>query len=139
MGECGCIYVGDYDPIEVLQDGNRKARKTHKCDECGTEIKLGQEYECVVGKYDGDLEAYRTCLDCVSIRKVFFCSGWAYSMILEHLGEHINEMEGKISAECLLSLTPGARDKVFDMIEDVWEELNLDDEAEAAEAQEGGK
>ena len=42
-------------------------------------------------------------------------------MIFEYLKEHINEMGGEISEDCIIQLTPKARDKVCGIIEDYWE------------------
>ena len=51
-----------------------KARKQHECVECRKPILVGQEYEKVTGKWDGDIDTVRTCSVCLEVRKEFFCS-----------------------------------------------------------------
>lgn len=58
----------DYDPPEFVSTDTRKARTTHKCCECGHEIKPGEKYEHVVGKWDGTLSTFDTCEKCVDLR-----------------------------------------------------------------------
>jgi len=129
MSSCSCIYVEDYDEPEFYSATERKARKEHSCCECGRTIEPKEKYEHVSGKWD-DIQTYKTCLDCVSVRKSFFCEGYYHLNIWESVGEHLLEIDGELSSECLLSLTPRAREKVCDIIEEVFEELNEMDEEE---------
>ena len=126
MESCSCIYECVDDPIELISDTKRKARKIHVCGECGRDILLGEVYEYHVGKSDGILETHKTCADCLSIRTEFFCDGWLYGMIRERLAEHIGEEDGDIASDCLLRLTPKARADVCELIERVWEESDED-------------
>ena len=70
---------------------------------------------------------YHTCDDCLSVRKAFFCDGWHNELVWEYLAEHIDEMDGKISSDCLIPLTPTARNKVCDMIQECWERYGDND------------
>jgi len=54
------------------------------------------------------------------MREAFFCSGYPPGRIWEALGGHVAEMDGQIASACLLALTPGARAKVLDEIDDYW-------------------
>ena len=45
-----------------------KGRKDHKCCECGCQIQRGTEHECVNGKWEGSMDTYRTCTQCVKLR-----------------------------------------------------------------------
>jgi hypothetical protein len=128
MKACGCIYVGDYDPADFYTATIQKARKIHTCSECGCEIKPGNRYEKVFGKWGGDLSTYKTCPDCLSVRDVFFCDGFFHGMIWERLAEHISDMDGKISSECLVALTSKARSDVCEIIERVWGDGDDDEE-----------
>ena len=58
----------DYDPPEFVSTDTRTARKQHKCCECGHEIKPGEKYEHVAGKWDGRLGTFDTCEKCVDLR-----------------------------------------------------------------------
>lgn len=85
MSECGvCVGTGyDGGAGETLCEEIRKARKPHFCCECGDAIKVGDRYEYIFGKWEGDLLAYRTCLACMEIRNAFCCDGWIYTQLWE--------------------------------------------------------
>ena len=50
-------------------------------------IAVRDTYERVVGKWDGEIETYRTCLACAEIRKAMCCEGWTYTMLWEDFAE----------------------------------------------------
>ena len=124
--ECACIYDEPDSYTDELSCKLVVSRKNHKCGECSCDIKKGDIYESFVGVNEGHFYTHKTCADCLSIRDKFFCSGWHWGMILERLQEHIDEMYGQISADCILSLTSGAQLIVFDYIESTWRQLELD-------------
>jgi hypothetical protein len=76
----------------------------------------------MAGIWDGIFNTHKTCNDCLSIRNEFFCEGWFYGFIYENFWEHIREVAGQISTDCILSLTPGAKERVLDMIDRLWED-----------------
>lgn len=122
MPDCACVYVDDLDCcVEFDNKTYPIARKVHICGECGTEIQPGQKYERTANKSDGDVSTLKTCMDCVSLRDEFFCSGYMYTRVLEDLREHILGLEGEIASECIVNLTPKARAWVCDTIEEAWE------------------
>jgi hypothetical protein len=123
MSDCACVYVGDLDGPEFHFVKKPTARKPHKCGECDRDIEPGEIYERGWGIWDGCLDTHKTCLDCVSVRTAFFCDGWLYGGIWERLHEHIDEMQGQIASDCILPLTARAREKVFEIIGEVWAEL----------------
>jgi hypothetical protein len=108
------------EPAEVFTSSSPTARKPHKCCECRREIAVGEKYSLDAGRWGGDWQKFRTCGDCLSIRKVFFCGGFEYETVLEHVGEHINNANGEVSSDWIVQLTPRAADMIFNMIEDVW-------------------
>lgn len=122
--DCSCIYVGDYDDTETIHEKRLKAKKSHTCDECCNGIVPGTTYERYVGKFNGKVETHRTCSTCLDLRITFFCAGWIWGGLYEALWEHISEMDGQISSECLLSLTPAARDVVIGMIDDYFKDTD---------------
>jgi len=74
--ECGC--QNDYcdydgDPPDFYDQSWRKARIIHTCCECGRDIRPGERYEYVSGKWDGDIDVYKTCEQCVAIAEEYFC------------------------------------------------------------------
>ncbi len=46
----------------------RKARKEHKCCECGSGIDPGETYQKITGLFEGTWEEYKTCQVCQNIR-----------------------------------------------------------------------
>ena len=122
MSDCSCIYVDSDNRPEFYSERRPFARKEHTCYECGRKIEIGEKYENVAGKWGDGFSNYKTCIDCLSIRDQFFCQGFFYGELCNDLWEHISEMAGQISADCILELTPGARDRVLDMIDRLWED-----------------
>ena len=123
MDNCSCVYV-DLDEVQpdFFSQRTPTARKPHKCHECHRDILSGEKYEYVIGKWEGEFNTWKTCSDCLSIRKSFFCEGYYFGGLFECLYEHILDMNGEISSDCLTPLTKVARDKVCDMIEEVWQD-----------------
>ncbi len=62
--DCFC----DYDPPSVYRAKLARARKTHRCDECGGAIAPGELYENVFGVWAGDASTVRTCERCYDLR-----------------------------------------------------------------------
>jgi hypothetical protein len=86
MSDCNaCIYTGadEGDPPEFLKSTVVTARKDHKCCECHAVIPPKTKYERTVGKWDGDMNHYETCLPCAEIREAFCCDGWVYGQLWE--------------------------------------------------------
>jgi hypothetical protein len=59
-----CEISDDDGPAEVWQEETRRARKPHKCCECGGMILPGQTYERVFWVFDGTAAHAETCADC---------------------------------------------------------------------------
>ena len=129
--KCSCIPLDFDDWVEIIEKKVGTSDEESMCDECCSRINPGENREYIRADHDGRVFENVTCHDCLSIRDVFFCD-FSYRRIHSDLREHIDNLDGEVSAECLLSLTPRARDIVFSYIEDVWKEIveNLDDEEE---------
>jgi hypothetical protein len=65
MSGCDCY---DYDPPSVYRQQARRARKPHKCCDCGAEIKPGDEYLSIFGVWEGEAESFCMCLLCEDMR-----------------------------------------------------------------------
>ena len=65
MSSC-CIYE---DGPDVFSEAWRKARKLHRCCECGSDIENGEVYEYVKGLWDGHWSEYKTCEKCADLRE----------------------------------------------------------------------
>ena len=46
-------------------------------------------------------------------------------MVLDDIRDHIEEIDGEISSDCILSLSNEARDVLFDLIEDAYRLLEI--------------
>lgn len=72
-----------------------KARKTHKCCECGGEIKIGETYDHLSGIWDGEPGRFKTCQDCINLRdrleKIF--PNLCYEYEIEHLDQWVFDSE----------------------------------------------
>ena len=128
MSDCSCVYfyTNDFEGPSCYAQTFRKARKTHRCYECHSEIRRGDRYEEVTGVWDGRPDRFRTCLDCVSVRDAFFCDGFEYGGVWEYLHEHLRNCAHTTPTEALARLTPYAREEVCSFIEKQW--AKLDDE-----------
>ena len=118
--ECSCKV--DIDP-DIGPDCHKEkivtARKKHRCYECFQDIQPGEKYEYVSGIWDGDPQTYKTCLDCKSIRNVFFDS-WQYTRVWDDFQYEFGYAGSAIPESCIAELTPGARDGVCKFIETGW-------------------
>jgi hypothetical protein len=62
----------------------RRARKEHRCCECGETICIGQKHEHYSGiDADGNPCRYRTCLPCAAIRERYCPDGWMWGFLAE--------------------------------------------------------
>jgi hypothetical protein len=96
-----------------------KARKIHICSECKREINPKERYEFISGVYDGVFTEYKTCMDCVSLKDSFFGS-YYFTRIWEDFIENMDDCDWRVPEKCLAKLTPAARAKVCESIENYW-------------------
>lgn len=136
---CGCVYAEPEFVYEVVTEERVTAtRNAGSCCECGRAIKKGDVYEHYVGKESesGPTVTFFTCADCLSIRDEFFCGSWVFGLVLDDLAAHINDVDGEVSSECLLRLTKKARERVIDMIDEVFKEIDYWEDWDAGKVQE---
>lgn len=105
-----CIGSDDYETAEFYSYEYPKARKQHTCCECRRPIEKGQQYERYASKFDGVMESYKTCTDCMNIRRAFTCDG----MASPPFGDLWYEIQGNFphlkSTACLTKIkTPSAK------------------------------
>jgi len=123
--ECACTVPVDFDSderVKFIGTTSHTARKEHKCNECKEYISPGQWYQKEAFVCEGKFEVHKTCEHCWSLRQVFFSDGWLYGCLWDEMREFINEARGDLSVDCILMLTPKARGKVLDIIEELWED-----------------
>lgn len=89
--ECFC----DYDQPEFWSKRDSKAKKEHRCYECGRAIKPGEVFETVAGKWDGHFDTFKTCSHCRDIRQFVKnsvpCFCWAHGNLDEDVRNAIEE------------------------------------------------
>ena len=71
-GVCFCDY-SDVEEFQFCVQTIRRARKEHRCYECGEAIPVGAQYEECRALFDGDISTMRTCLPCSRIRRDYGC------------------------------------------------------------------
>ena len=118
----GCIIdtAEDFGYAEFATDKIVKARTSHKCDECNRTIEKGELYEKTTGKWEGEFYTYKTCSDCLSLRKIFFCT-WRYGELWNDFWEDFCYWRDDDKSPYfykLEALTPRARDIILEAIED---------------------
>ena len=124
MTTCPCLVDVDIDDDgpSFFKTKNTKSIKKHKCCECKRTIEKGEEYEKASGMWDGRFDGFKTCSDCISLRKEFFTYGYYYGRIWEDFEEHVDAVDAAISESCLSKLTPAARGRACDIIQAWWDE-----------------
>lgn len=61
-----CFDYDDY--CEVWREKKLKARKLHRCHECGGEIAVGDRYRFVFSIFKGVMDQFQECEKCEAIR-----------------------------------------------------------------------
>ena len=95
-------YCGDYSAPEFFIQHRSKAKKIHRCYECGSEIQKGESYQADSGKWEGDVMTYKTCHRCMALRDFVqahipcFCWGFGNMRedVLNAALEHADEAPG---------------------------------------------
>lgn len=83
------VHDADGDWTE-LADETRRARKEHRCSECGRTIAVGESYQYIVGKSEGELCDSRCCAHCRVAREWLSvqCHGYLQGGVQEDIDEH---------------------------------------------------
>lgn len=69
MSYCECDWDDCERPDFFSVVHVNKARKVHKCAECNGPIFTGESYKRVTGKWNGDVDIYRTCASCLELEE----------------------------------------------------------------------
>ncbi len=119
--DCACIYVDVDDYVTSLHEKTTKARKSHKCDECGKRIRKHSYYLNEAYIFESSFMVHKTCSICKSIRDVFFCSGFYYGMLWELLGNHLADIgiDDACFGKDILDLTPAAKNKLLLFMDEI--------------------
>lgn len=90
---------GDWTSFAPAQ---RRARKTHRCGECGREIERGESYWIIGGVSEGEVYKVRTCAHCYAgpcAWLVKHCRGYLTHGVLDDIAEHWDFPDGLRSME----------------------------------------
>lgn len=91
------MCVCNYETPSVYWKTIRKARKTHRCEECGTFIHPATRYEHVRGVWEGEPRSYKTCLDCVAARELLdsceSCFCWSHGGLWDDVDNLVREID----------------------------------------------
>lgn len=58
----------DAEPAQAWHEEWRKARKAHRCCECGAPIAAGHRYHHFSGIWDHQASAFKSCIECAQVR-----------------------------------------------------------------------
>lgn len=108
-------YYGD--GPDFYSERTPRARKPHRCFECGRTIPTGDTYRLIAGKWDGEFDQYRIHAECYALAERLgdlMCGGeWAFGQVLEHLTEAgINWETGALDPEPFVRLADDVRREV---------------------------
>lgn len=117
---CAVDFDADGEVTAEIECVLRKARKVHKCSECGRAILRHEQYEIYKGVCGGNFFTNKTCTDCMSIRDVFFPGGYWFRQIKWDFFDLIIQKDGEVPEKCLAALTPRAREMAFAQMEEIW-------------------
>ena len=86
----------DADRSTLLRELHPRARKAHRCGECGRTIEPGEKYTLSKTLFEGRVEGYKTCDHCAVARDWLGanCGGWLYGGVWADIEEHIHEYRG---------------------------------------------
>lgn len=62
--------------MEMISVKRKKARKNHICDNCGSNVFRGEEYELQTNKVDGHIYNWKNCDHCKDLREQMFREGY---------------------------------------------------------------
>ena len=113
MSACS-FSLAEYDEgSDLYVESTRTSRKVHKCCECGGEIRPGQKYQHVAGKWymAQGIITYKTCALCAEIRGKFSSSGFLFCQLWEEITEYLFP---EINFECMNGLSVEAHNKILE-------------------------
>ncbi len=130
--DCSCMidHQGDTTGEDFFPPKIVTSRKITKCVECCQEIPAGERHllEAVKWNEEEGISVYRTCIGCKSLRDVLCCS-WMYGMVLDDIRDALYDIpDDGIPWAAFSKLTPGARQYVLSIVEEMWFEREKDGE-----------
>ena len=122
--QCTCIDM-DIDVFsDMIDEKITQANENFICCECKKQIKKRENFKSEILSFENKISEYKICLACINIRDVFVCGSWIYGLILDEIYDCLLSADGDISENKIASLIPEAREKICEIIENVWEKLD---------------
>lgn len=83
----------DYDPADIYNETDPKARKSHICSECGRTINKGEKYRNHFGIWEGRAETFKTCSHCLVAQNWLReeCGGFLHGGLEDEIYEHADD------------------------------------------------
>ncbi len=119
---CNFDFDNGGDGPKVYAECKRKARKPHKCYECGRIISTGESYLYVSGIWEDGPASFHFCSDCESIMRAFNYNG-SFGNMDEEIRNSIFDVRGEVSPKCIVPLTERAKDRVCGWIDEILADL----------------
>jgi len=105
-----CCYLSDSgDTPSFCFTTFPKAKKLHKCCECGRDIAAGASYQRTSGRWEHSFEVFKTCMDCYHIRSAFDCGGWTYGQLYSDLRDSAENL----NTGCLANIETASAKSYF--------------------------
>lgn len=100
MMDCWC----DYEPAQVYKKNIIKsAQGRHTCAECSRPILPGERYERVFGIWEGQMNVFKTCANCLDIRQFVKnsvpCFCWLHGSMLDDAMEAVQDAYDRARSE----------------------------------------
>lgn len=88
--------IDDGEQFAFYVKATRRARKPHKCDECGRAIAPGEAYEIFRGLYDGKWDGGKSCAHCLVAQEWLTreCGGFLHHAVADDIEDHFREGYG---------------------------------------------
>lgn len=103
---CADVCLSEGDGADFWTARHVRAKKQHKCKECGKQIVEGDIYERSAASSEGIFYSHATCAVCAEIRNAFYCGAFQYGRVWETIrGNMFPVWREKGPFDCLAKLT----------------------------------
>lgn len=102
---CADVCLSDGDGADFWTARYVRAKKSHRCKECGKPISIGERYERSAARSEGSFYSHSTCATCAEVRNAFFCGSFTYGDVWNCIRENMFPAWRKSGAwDCLAKL-----------------------------------
>lgn len=85
--------IDDAEMSDLVDRQTCRARKAHRCGNCGRPIEPGETHEVATHLFDGSWSRVRSCAQCVAARQWLWemCGGWLDGGVALDLEQHADD------------------------------------------------